>query len=282
VSKIIDQTYLLHDQYKDATNLDARVRLHLLFSTNPYGWHRWCFDHYALPTDAHVLEVGCGPAHLWTTNIDRVPSGWQITLSDFSSGMLEQARQNLGFAPPASTAPLRGPTQHASQFRFEIADAQQLPFEADTFDAVIANHMLYHVPDRAQALSEMRRAVKPGGQVYLAANGLSHLRELYALEQRFDPTIDFGWSHTAPDFFSLDKGGPEVERFFQDVRVIRYKDALNITQAEPLVDYILSMATAAPLRERRVELQRFVEHELARQGVIHISKESGMFNGEKA
>jgi ubiquinone/menaquinone biosynthesis C-methylase UbiE len=268
VSKIIDQTYLLNDQYKDAANLDARIRLHVLFSTNPYGWQRWCFDQYALPAQARVLEIGCGPAHLWTTNLDRVPPGWQITLSDFSRGMLEQARRNLG--------------SHISAFHFEIADAQQLPFEKDTFDVVIANHMLYHVPDRLKALAEMRRVLKPGGTIYLATNGLAHLRELYELEHRFDPTVDFGWSSASPKLFSLDEGRPEVERFFQNVHIVRYEDALNITQAEPLVDYILSMMTASVLRQRRSELQRFIEDELQRHGVIHITKESGIFIGEKA
>jgi ubiquinone/menaquinone biosynthesis C-methylase UbiE len=263
--KIIDQTYLLHDQYKDATNLDARVRLHLLFSTNKHGWQRWCFDHYALPVEAHVLEIGCGPAHLWTTNLEHVPPSWQITLSDFSSGMLEQARRNL--------------ENHTASFLFEIADVQQLPFRTNTFDAVIANHMLYHVPDRAQALAEMQRVLKPGGTVYLATNGLSHLRELYELKQRFDPTTDFRWSRTAHESFSLDKGGAEVGRFFQNVRVVRYADALNVTRAEPLVDYILSMMTASVLSRRRSELQHFIENELAQRGVIHISKESGMFIG---
>jgi len=269
MSKIIDQTYLLKDQYKDATNLDARVRLHLLFSMNAYGWQRWCLDQYALPAQAHVLEIGCGPAHLWTTNLDRLPPGWHITLSDFSSGMLEQARQNLSDQPSTS------------QFSFKIADAQQLPFEAAPFDAVIANHMLYHVPDRTQALSEMQRVLKPGGKVYLATNGLSHLRELYKLEQRFDPTSDFGWSRLSHEFFSLDAGGAEVECFFQDVHIVRYEDALNITRAEPLVDYILSMAIATSLHECRVELQQFIERELAQQGAIHITKESGMFIGTK-
>jgi SAM-dependent methyltransferase len=265
MSKIADQTYLLNEQYKNATNLDARVRLHLLFSTNKYGWQQWCFDHYTLPADAHVLEIGCGPAHLWTTNMDRVPPGWRITLSDFSRGMLEQARRNLG--------------EHAAAFTFEIVDVQQIPFEAGTFDAAIANHMLYHVPDRATALSEMRRVLKPGGTVYLATNGLSHLRELYELERRFDPAIDFGWSSATPTLFSLDHGGEEVARFFQHVRVIRYDDALRITQAEPLVDYILSMSTAAPLHERRAELQRFIADEIQQRGAIHITKESGMFLG---
>ena len=79
MSKIIEQSYLLNEQYKDATNLDARVRLHVLFSTNQYGWHRWCFDHYTLPEQAHVLEIGCGPAYLWAANLDRLPPGWRET-----------------------------------------------------------------------------------------------------------------------------------------------------------------------------------------------------------
>jgi ubiquinone/menaquinone biosynthesis C-methylase UbiE len=267
MSKITDQNYLLNEQYQDATNLDARVRLHLLFSTNPFGWQRWCFDQYALPATARVLEIGCGPAHLWTTNLDRVPRGWRVTLSDFASGMLEQARRNLG--------------DRAATFEFEIIDVQQIPFEADTFDAVIANHMLYHVPDRSKALSEMQRVLKPGGTIYLATNGLAHLHELYELEHRFDPTIDFGWSRRAHDNFSLDKGGVEVARYFEKVHSARYDDALNITQAEPLVAYILSMATAAEVQNRRDELRQFIERDLREHGIIHISKESGMFIGRK-
>jgi SAM-dependent methyltransferase len=264
---ISDQTYLLTDQYKDASKLDARVQLHLLYSTNKYGWQRWCFDQYALPAPASVLELGCGPAHLWKSNLDRLPAGWTITLSDFSAGMLEQAKRNLD--------------ERASAFRFEIVDAQAIPFEANTFDAVIANHMLYHVPDRAKALSEMRRVLKPGGKVYLATNGLNHLRGLGQLEQRFDPAINFGWGGASKSF-SLDKGGIEVTQFFADVHTVRYEDELNVTAAEPLVNYILSMTIATEVQNRRDELQQFIERELMARGVIHISKDSGMFVGVKA
>ncbi len=263
---ITDQTYLLQEQYKDAANLDARVQLHLLFSTNKYGWHRWCFDQYALPADARILEIGCGPAHLWTTNLDRVPPDWHITLSDFSGGMLAHAQQNLNGAP---------------QFQFEVVDAQSIPFEVNTFDAVSANHMLYHVPDRSKALSEMRRVLRPDGKVYLATNGLKHLRELDDLHRRFDPHADFGWNQTSPQFFSLDTGSPEVTQFFKDVHIIRYDDALLVTEAEPLVNYILSMTAMATLQNRRAELRHFIAEELAQQGAIYITKESGMFIGTK-
>ncbi len=262
---ISDQTYLLNDQYKDASKLDARVQLHLLYSTNKYGWHQWCFDQYALPAQASVLELGCGPAHLWKSNLDRLPARWRVTLSDFSAGMLEQAQHNLG--------------EHAATFRFEVVDAQAIPFEANTFDAVIANHMLYHVPDRLQALAEMRRVLKPGGKVYLATNGHTHLQELDDLPHRFNPEADFGWMQTSPQFFSLDTGGGEVAQFFTDVHIVRYEDALDVTEAEPLVNYLLSMMTTGGVQNRRDELQQFIERELTERGVIHISKDSGMFIG---
>ncbi len=241
---VSDQTYLLTDQYKDAAKLDARVQLHLLYSTNKYGWHQWCFDQYALPAEATVLELGCGPAYLWKTNLDRLPAGWHDYPVGFFGGHAGTGETKiLGLSEP-------------SAFRFEIVDAQAIPFEAHTFDAVIANHMLYHVPDRAQALAEMRRVLKPGGKVYLATNGLTHLDELYELQRRFDPAVDFGWSRQAHETFSLDTGGVEVAQFFADVHIVRYEDELNVTAAEPLVNYIFSMTTAEAVKNRRDELQQ--------------------------
>ena len=49
------------------------------------------------------------------------------------------------------------------KFTFGKIDAQSIPYEKDSFDAVIANHMLYHVPDLARTLSEIRRVLRPEG-----------------------------------------------------------------------------------------------------------------------
>lgn len=130
--EISDRHFVL-DQYRTATNLDARVALHERFSTNPYGWHRWVFDHLDLTPGQQILEIGCGLGHLWRNNLERIPRSWQVTLSDLSDGMLIEARRHL---------------ENATLFHFVNADAQQLQFGTDEFDVVIANHMLYHVPDR--------------------------------------------------------------------------------------------------------------------------------------
>lgn len=256
-----DQAFLLHDQYRDSANLEARVRLHRLFSTNPYGWNRWCFDQLDLPDGARVLEIGCGPGHLWRENLDRLPTTWQVTLSDLSAGMLDRARANLNGCP----------------FDFRLIDAQSIPFEDDSFDAVIANHMLYHVPDLSTALAEIRRVLKPAGAAYLATNGDAHLRELHALLARFDGRGVFDWNAQALARFSLDGGGEMIGRVFSRCEVRRYLDNLIVTAAAPLIEYILSLASRSDAQARRAELTAFIATELQTRGSIFITKDSGLF-----
>lgn len=85
------RAYLRGEQYRTPANLGLRQSLHDRFSTNPLGWHRWMFDRLQLPPRCRVLEIGCGAGALWQTNRARVPAGWHVVLSDFSSGMLAAA-----------------------------------------------------------------------------------------------------------------------------------------------------------------------------------------------
>src|SRR3712207_168217 len=171
--KILTDRERLAEQYRNASNLSARMQLHERFGTNRYNWHRWLFDHFNLSASADILELGCGPGTLWRENLDRIPAGWRIILSDLSDGMLEEARHTLA--------------ESAHRFAFEQIDAQALPYPDEHFDAVVANHMLYHVPDRAKALAEIRRVLRPGGRLFAATNGRNHLRELGKLINQFDP-----------------------------------------------------------------------------------------------
>src|SRR5262245_8596909 len=87
-----DASQLLKEQYRDASNLSARAQLHARFSTDRRGWFPWLFDRIELPTHARVLELGCGPGWFWWENRDRIAPGWEVTLTDFSPGMLDEAR----------------------------------------------------------------------------------------------------------------------------------------------------------------------------------------------
>jgi len=269
-----NQQYLKTEQYRDASNLNARIALHARFSTNKYGWLRWVFDQLDLAPASRILEVGCGPASLWITNRARIPAGWRPTLVDLSLGMAREARQGLADTRPA--------------FRFAVADAQALPFPTGQFDAVIANHMLYHVPDRRRALGEIRRVLRPGGRLFAATNGQGHLEEMDQLLERFDPAIRLG--RPAPTAvpqppgsipaapFDLEHAGAELAAQFTDVEMRRYDDALRITEAAPLVAYVLSTGIQPNLAGGRAQdFARFIAQELAAHGAIHITKSTGLF-----
>jgi ubiquinone/menaquinone biosynthesis C-methylase UbiE len=260
-----DPSYLLQQQYKDASNLNARIDLHRRFSTNKYGWTRWVFDQMLeLPAQAAIVEVGAGPAILWRYNADRIPTGWDITLTDFSPGMVAEAEQKLNASD--------------HHFTFATANAQALPYADASFDAVIANHMLYHVPDRPRVLAEIRRVLRPGGRLYAATNGEGHLSDIQRLLDRAQASE--GWWRVvgATAGFTLTNGHDQLAQAFPHVELRRYEDALEVTEVEPLVAYVLSTSTRELMTEDRIaRLRQVAREEIAAQGAIRIAKESGLF-----
>ncbi len=265
-----DPAYLSSDQYKNADNLVARVRLHERFSTNPYGWFRWVFNQLDLPPEARVLEVGCGSGALWANNLLRIPSGWNIILSDFSPGMVEDCYTNL-LSPKI-------------QCSFIVSNAFSIPFPAETFDGVIANHMLYHVADRPRVLGEIARVLKTGGRLYAATNGEKHLRELDQIMDKAYSSSDFRINPVKPSSdFSLENGSMQLNPLFGQVKVRIYQDGLRVTEAEPLIAYIRSMIPRN--EEQRDEVMahayKIINDEITSRGHIHIQKSSGLFIAQK-
>lgn len=258
---LADQSYV-REQYRASSNLEARIVLHERFSTAKQKWFDWYWDHLDFPTNVRLLEIGCGTGMLWRDNCARIPATWQLTLSDFSFGMIETTR---GAKVPAD---------------FLSNDAQALPFREDYFDAVIANHMLYHVPDVGRAIAEIQRVLKSNGKFYAATNGAKHLRELKTLVSGFlgagsTPLLDASLSKQ----FSLENGAEQLAKLFAHVERFDFDDALVVTQVEPLVAYIMSGFMGKPLlhAEHEESLRQFIADRIAREGAIHITKSTGLF-----
>ncbi len=250
------------EQYRQPANLNARIRLHQRYSINRYGWHRWIFDHLRFPAHSRILELGCGTGKLWQENADRIPAGWEIILSDLSAGMVQQAQQNVGHS--------RHP------FRFETVDVQSIPFAGAGLDGVLANHMLYHVPDRARALGEIRRVLKTGGRLYASTVGRGHLGEIRDLVARFDSRLSL-WGGQTPDSFTLENGADHLRDWFSEVSLTRYEDALIVTEPAPLIDYILSGTIELTVEEQPAFVDFVLEEFRRRGGELYVTKSSGIF-----
>ena len=266
-----DAGYRMAEQYTDASNLKVRIALHERFSTNGYGWPRWVFDQFDLPDEARLLEIGCGTGSLWSGNFDRIPDGWEITLTDASPGMMAETKRNLG---------------DPRRFVFRVADVQELPFEDGIFDAVVANHMLYHVPNRPRAFSEIAHVLREGGTLYATTNGMKHLRELVRMLHVLDPTHSSESIATDLPGFSLENGAGQLAPWFAEVSLRRHEDSLVVTEVNPLVNFLLSTMAAQAASKRQPtdefrgrvsELTEALERQLASHGAIRVTKDAGMF-----
>jgi ubiquinone/menaquinone biosynthesis C-methylase UbiE len=255
-----DSARILREQYKDGSNLSARFRLHQRFSTNRYGLMRWILDRIQIPENARVLELGCGTGILWRGSA-KVPPGWRAILTDMSDGMLRETRAHL--------------TRLGYSFSYSQADAQAIPFRDESFDAVIANHMLYHVPDIARALGEVKRVLKPSGYCYAATMGRAYMKEMDALAAQF---FSIPRMTESTERFGLESGEPYMRAAFSEVKLERYPDSLVTTEAAPLMDYINSMRVRSRISDDQIAaLRTHVENEIATHGEIRLTKDSGLF-----
>jgi ubiquinone/menaquinone biosynthesis C-methylase UbiE len=265
----IESEDLIRGEYADASNLNVRIQLHRRFSTNKQDWYTWVYDQFDVPECCRILELGCGPGRLWRSNFDRIPSGWTIVLVDFSPGMLAEAKRNLARA--------------AGRFIYQVADARAIPFGSGTFDAVVANHMLYHVPDVKRVLGEIGRVLRPEGRLYASTNGMGNMPELRDIVRRVAPELPFS-DNLHIRRFCLENGASLLEQVFSNVVLRRYENALDITEAEPVVAYYRSTIGAGTVLtgEKVGRLRRMVQEQIDGDGSIHVSLDTGMFVATRA
>ena len=271
IINVINSDKTLIEQYENASNLRARINIHETYSVNQYGWMRWYFDGLDLSKPCKILELGCGNANLWQRNMDRIPNNLDITLSDFSRGMLSDAKTTLG--------------KRAHNFNFQIIDAEDIPYEDDSFDIVIANHMLYHVDDIEKSLSEINRVLKPGGSLYCSTVGQNHMMEIRDIMLRFkSETMDIK-SSDITSRFNLENGVEKLKKLFDCIEMKRYDDNLIVTEATPIMDYMFSMPgnVRESFNEERFQvLNKYLKDRIAAEGGIYITKDTGYFKGQKS
>lgn len=244
-------------QYKNPDNLNIRISIHDKYSVNKMGFGNWIFSNYEIRDGMNVLELGCGTGDMWKKNMDFINKCSQLIMTDLSKGMLETAKVNVG--------------EH-SNVLYQIVDIQSIPFTNNKFDVVIANMMLYHVPDLNKGLSEVRRVLKQGGKFYCATYGehgiieyLSNLLSDYEVEDHINRN------------FTLQNGKDLLEKQFENVQRLEYVDALEVTNIDDIVEYIYSLSCMSVLSNIKKEDIKITLEQNMKNGVLTIPKEYGMF-----
>ena len=264
---IQDRDYLLNQQYRQPDCLQARIFLHRAYGTNAHSWTAWVYDRMQPAAGMSLLEVGCGTGALWQEQGGCLPADCRLVLSDLSHGMLTTARGNLAHLPQAV---------------FYRGDAMRLPFADGMFDMVAAHHMLYHVGDLPAALREIRRVLRPGGWLFAATNGITHMHELHDLlvesgNLKLQENVPF--ARDSARLFGLESGIVPLQALFARVERVDFDQHLQVRDVQPMMDYIYSMWGHDLPHED--ELRRRIHSEIDRQGFFFISKSQGMLKAQR-
>lgn len=241
-----------------ATDEAWRIRqeTHERYSVPPLDFASWALDCLDWRGDEVILDVGCGPGRWYQPLLDRLP-GITYFGADLHAGML---------------------VHHPAERALTVGDAQQLPFANHSFDVVMANHMLYHVPDVTAAIREIRRVLKPDGLMMATTNSVHNMPELQVLLHRAvtllvpPGTAQFQAPLPPSDLFTLETGTRVLARHFYAVARYDLPSTLVFPNAEPVLAYLESTrATREPQLPKgvywndvmimvREQINRLLEH----------------------
>ena len=165
-----------------------------------------------------LLDAGCGNG-VWLANLladARIAQGVGL---DISFGMLGGAKTRL-----LSSAPL------------VEADAQLLPFPDESFDTVLAMHMLYHLPNMNLAVEEYFRVLRPGGQLLATTNSQQQTAMEFLFSQALSDVLDRPIERFLPRLtFTAENGKHLLRQNFEVVDCFIHLAAFTLPDTDPIL-----------------------------------------------
>jgi SAM-dependent methyltransferase len=210
-----DRAFLRDVQYQSDANLAARQSIYA-YQHPRVNLIAEVLGRLDLPASGLVADIGCGNGRYLAELAHRGFPG-RLMGVDLSAGMLAATRSR---APAAGLA---------------AADVSALPLGDGVAGLTFAMHMLYHVPDPAAAVGELRRVTRAGGAVVVGLNGAGHMRELRAVIEQ----AGLGYPR---ERVTLDDGESLLRTVFTTVTRHDFPAELRLPDREPVADYVRSLS----------------------------------------
>ncbi len=250
----VDKDYLLNHQYHTADNLQSRIQLHR-FGTNQEPFWPWIANKYPIKSGDKILEVGCGPGTFWLDVINTMPQNCEITLTDFSPGMIEAAKKNLA---------------QFSQFHFETADVEHLSYADQSFDVALAHFMIYHADQPIAALQEIKRVLKNSGFAGILLPSHTNMEKLFNIIQCENPIQALK--------FSAEIAIDVIPQYFSAINHYIHKDELKLTEVDPIITYVQSLSKMNEKSEEfYTNARQLLTNYIKQQGSLTIATTQHLF-----
>jgi SAM-dependent methyltransferase len=160
----------------------------------------WVLDRLPLAAAGTVLDAGAGVGRFTIPIAQRVAG--HIVATDLFPGMLR------AIGSPVARC---------------VADIQALPFATGRFDLVLANHVLYHLPDLDRGVRELARVTSPAGTFAATTNADDIPVAVLDLHRAALDRLGVPTEPEGPSAFSLRNGEEVLRRSFGDVRLHTFR-----------------------------------------------------------
>jgi SAM-dependent methyltransferase len=264
LANFTDPNFLKSRSYATQEKLAARAQTHARYTVPPLDFPAWVMEQLDWHGRETIVDVGCGHGNytLWGLAL-----GGRYIAADLSMGMLRDLLM--------------------ANLRRVNLDAQRLPFVSGAADVVLANHMLYHVPDLDAALSEFRRVLKDDGRLIAATNSDQGLPQLNQLLDETAAQLQFSLEH-ATSFnrqFNLENGAASLATHFAHVELREIANQLVFPAPEPILAYVQSMdewyraflPAELSWKEFITAVRRRLETHFQKHSRFHVDKKAGFF-----
>ena len=227
---------LIAAEYRTLTPLETRILTHQRYTEGPNDVDLDVLRALALDPAGSLLDIGSGTGEFQRRLRAEGHTG-RLTVLDMSQAAVDAA----------------GAVQGVEGF---LGDAQAVPFPDESFDAVTARHMLYHVPDPVLAIREARRVLRDGGRFAAVVNRVRTMPLMFGVID--EVLAAHGFEHGPLTGSSVHAGNLPgmVESVFGACEVVTVDSALVFPDPAPIIAYSLTALTMSgvpndgPVREQ--------------------------------
>ena len=216
-----DQAHLKEKSYKTAEKLNVRILTHQKYTEPKIDFYNWVLGQLEWDGTETVVDVGCGSG-LYADKAAKLSTHYYAC--DLSHGMLLDGAAN--------------------GHQCVNLDAMTLPLPDDSADVILANHMIYHIPDQKKGVAEFRRVLKPSGKMTAVTNADSSMNELKKLRtaamRRIQPDAVSIERNMVSTNFKLETGDQVLKTAFATVEKRVLESWLVFPDPQPVIDYIAS------------------------------------------
>lgn len=226
--------YLLREQYESALSVKWRWNVYR-HARNPIDFHATLIEHLDLEGHETILDVGCLDGSLLFNLYEQAHHKGDMLGVDINTSLFVNATRRLrkmGHAPIVLT----------------LGRAQDVKLPDSSVDVALALFMLYHVPVPEQALTELRRVVKPGGKIAIATSGEGNKRRQRVFEQQIADRLGTATPPRMAASFDYEIAKRTLPDWFEVIGEFGQVDELVIGPegSESYTEYLESLVSMKP------------------------------------